>query len=69
MNEYIYKGDHSSDISFRGRVCKAIRWADGKCIRGRNGNMLVEFEGRYVVIVARQLRKIKSKDFLIHIGS
>lgn len=32
----------------------------GKCIRGRNANMLVEFEdNNKVVIPARMLRKIK----------
>jgi hypothetical protein len=36
-----------------------MRRQNGKCIRGRNGNMLVEFEGKRVVIMARQLRKIK----------
>ena len=33
---------------------------DGKCIRGKNGNMLVEFEtGEKVVVLGRLLRKAK----------
>ena len=40
--------------------CRAGRRSDGKCIRGRNGNMLVEFDGvGKCVILGRLLRKIK----------
>jgi hypothetical protein len=39
--------------------CNAVRNDAGKCIRGRNGNMLVECLGKKIVVMARQLRKIK----------
>lgn len=60
--DYIYHGDKLAKIEsqYAGKECKAIRRANGKCIRGRNSNMLVEFEnGDQVVIPARMLRKIK----------
>lgn len=59
MSEYIYKGDKLTSDLWKGRDCKAIRRPDGKCIRGKNGNMLVYFHGNQVVVLARQLRKIK----------
>lgn len=31
--------------------CRAVRRLDGKCIRGRNGNMLVEFPGVGKVVI------------------
>jgi hypothetical protein len=58
MNSYIYKGDRLTTEFYKGRGCNALRRPDGKCIRGKNGNMLVEFEGNKVVVLARQLRKI-----------
>ena len=62
MNDYIYTGDRHTCPIYKGRECKAVRRAvDNKCIRGRNGNMLVSFEGVAVVVVARLLRKIKKK--------
>jgi len=60
MTEYIYIGDRFTSGAFKGCVCKAVRRKDGKCIRGKNGNMLVSFEVRRVVVQARLLRKIKS---------
>jgi len=59
MSEYIYKGDRFTDPGLKNRECKAVRRQDGKCIRGKNGNMLVEFDGVIVNVIARQLRKIK----------
>ncbi|WP_299700868.1 hypothetical protein [uncultured Pontibacter sp.] len=60
--EYTYQGDRIArhmQSPYVGKACKAIR-QDGKCIRGRNANMLVEFEdGSKQVIPARMLRKIK----------
>ncbi len=64
MNEYIYIGDRFSERTYKDQICKAVRRPDGKCIRGRNGNMLVNFEGITVVVQARLLRKIKKSDFL-----
>lgn len=59
--EYKYLGDRFTDTIFKGLQCKAVRRPDGKCIRGKNGNMLVEFEnGVKSVILGRLLRKIKS---------
>jgi hypothetical protein len=58
--QYIYHGDKLTDTKFKKQACKAVRNAAGKCIRGKNSNMLVEFaNGNQVVIMARTLRKIK----------
>jgi hypothetical protein len=59
MSEYKYLGDRFTDPKLRGKKCRAIKTIDGKCIRGRNGNMLVSFDGTPVVVIARLLRKIK----------
>lgn len=58
--EYTYHGDRFTDPSLKGKICAAVRRPDGKCIRGKNGSMLVEFQGfGKVVVIGRQLRKIK----------
>jgi hypothetical protein len=57
--EYLYLGDRQTDVALKGKLCKAVRRADGKCIRGKNGSMLVEFAHGKVVVVGRLLRKIK----------
>jgi hypothetical protein len=49
-----------TDPSLKGAACKAVLRADGKCIRGKNGSMLVSFSGKKVVVIARLLRKIKA---------
>lgn len=60
---YIYLGDRLTDPKFKGNICTAVRRKNGKCIRGRNGNMLVQFEtGEVAVVIARLLRKIKPKN-------
>ena len=61
MNDYIYRGDRLTDPALKGAACSAVRrGADNLCIRGRNGNMLVVFEGgRVAIVLARQLRKVK----------
>lgn len=59
--DYIYHGDRLAKIQskYAGQQCRAVRRTDGKCIRGRNSNMLVEFLGGVQVVVpARMLRKI-----------
>lgn len=38
-------GDRLTRPELRRMPCRAVRRSDGKCIRGRNGNMLVEFDG------------------------
>lgn len=60
MTEYIYHGDKiAKQISiFAGKKCIAVRREDGKCIRGKNANMLVSFNGEIVNVPARMLRKI-----------
>lgn len=57
--EYKYLGDRHTDHLYKGKSCKAIRNDNNKCIRGKNGNMLVQFEnGCAVVVIARLLRKL-----------
>lgn len=59
MPEYIYLGDKMTDPSLKGAECSAVRNCKGKCIRGKNGNMLVSFGDKKCVVIARLLRKIK----------
>jgi hypothetical protein len=56
--DYTYRGDKLTDPALKGMQCSAVRRPDGKCIRGRNGNMLVvDGAGRLHNILGRQLRK------------
>ena len=55
---YKYLGDKFSSKDLKGTFCYAVNRPDGKCIRGKNGNMLVEFDGKKTVVVARLLRKV-----------
>lgn len=58
--EYTYLGDKLSRPELRRMPCRAVRRFDGKCIRGKNGNMLVEFPGvGNCVVLGKLLRKIK----------
>lgn len=58
--EYKYLGDRFTDEKLRGQECTAVRRADGKCIRGKNGSMLVEFSsGIKHNVIGRLLRKLK----------
>lgn len=57
MSEYKYLGDRLTDLR-RKSSCSAVRRNNGKCIRGKNGSMLVEFEGEKVVVIGRLLRKL-----------
>lgn len=58
--EYIYLGDRNTDPLLKKKECAAVRRINNKCIRGRNGAMLVVFEdGKPRVIMGRLLRKIK----------
>ena len=59
MYEYVYLGDRSTAGLYKGQQCVAVRRSDGKCIRGKNGNMLVRFRDAQVVVQPRLLRKIK----------
>jgi len=57
--EYTYLGDRHTDDALKKKPCAAVR-RNGKCIRGRNGSMLVQFEdGKQGVVIGRLLRKIK----------
>jgi hypothetical protein len=58
--DYIYLGDRMTDPKYKKQTCDAVRRPDGKCIRGRNGNMLVKFSnGDVVNVLGRLLRKKK----------
>lgn len=55
---YRYLGDRWTRSELRGARCCSVRRPDGKCRRGKNGNMLVQFDtGEVVVVVGRLLRK------------
>jgi hypothetical protein len=57
--QYVYRGDRWTMAWLRGRCCEAVRRPTGKCIRGKNGNMLVRFtSGEVCVVLGRQLRKL-----------
>ena len=58
---YTYLGDKNTSRELKGSQCKAVYRTDGKCIRGKNGNMLVEFEGKKTIVVARLLRKTENE--------
>lgn len=56
--EYRYLGDRLTDHLYKGMGCSAVK-RNGKCIRGKNGNMLVLFEnGTTSVVLGRLLRKV-----------
>jgi len=62
MKKYIYLGDKLARLGcYAGRECTAVLNERGKCIRGRNANMLVAFDGVQVVVLARMLRKVKQE--------
>lgn len=61
IREYIYIGDRFSSSEFKNQKCIAvINKKNDKCIRGKNGNMLVSFDGKAVIVIARLLRKVKN---------
>lgn len=41
MTVYTYRGDKLTDPALKGMTCTAVRRVDSKCVRGKNGNMLV----------------------------
>lgn len=58
MKYYTYLGDRMSDPTLKNQPCAAVLRADGRCIRGKNGSMLVIFDsGRTAVVIGRLLRK------------
>lgn len=55
--DYLYLGDRNTDPRLRKQPCNAVR-RNGKCIRGKNGSMLVAFaNGTQGVVIGRLLRK------------
>lgn len=59
IRRYTYLGDRITDPELKGATCSAVLQENGKCIRGRNGSMLVEFEGgRVANVIGRLLKKI-----------
>jgi hypothetical protein len=40
------------------KACQPVLTSTGKCIRGKNGNMLVSFQSASCNVLARQLRRI-----------
>lgn len=52
---YTYLGDRHTDEDLRGQTCEAVKRKDGKCIRGKNGNMLVQYQGKKTVVLARNI--------------
>jgi len=58
VSSYRYIGDRWTDPALKGIRCRAVRRPDGRCVRGRNGSMLVEVAtGQRVVVLGRLLRK------------
>ena len=55
---YIYRGDRMTDPKYKMQPCNAVLNEKGKCIRGKNSNMLVEFSFGKANVLARQLRRI-----------
>lgn len=63
MRYYIYLGDRLTDPALKGKTSTAVARPDGKCIRGKNGAMLVVFEGgRITNVIGRLLRKLSSNN-------
>jgi hypothetical protein len=55
---YIYRGDRYTDVQYKMQPCLPVLTSTGKCIRGKNGNMLVSFQSGICNVLARQLRRI-----------
>jgi hypothetical protein len=57
---YRYRGDKLTRPDLKGAFCDAVKDERGKCVRGKNGAMLVRFEnGETHVILGRQLRHLE----------
>ncbi|QHT69511.1 hypothetical protein GXP67_24135 [Rhodocytophaga rosea] len=56
--DYLYLGDKYTLAELKHQPCLAIGVSNGKCIRGKNGSMLVQFKfGIICVVIGRPLRK------------
>ena len=58
LQRYTYRGDRMTDPALKAATVTLVRRPDGRCVRGRNGNILAVIDGRRIVVFARQLRKI-----------
>lgn len=59
---YKYLGSKITDDSYKNKHCRILLNRNNKCIRGRNGNMLVVFEnGDKAVVCGRLLRKVQTE--------
>ena len=55
---YLYRGDRYTDNKYKMQPCLPVLSNTGKCIRGKNGNMLVSFQSVPCIVLARQLRRL-----------
>ena len=55
---YLYRGDRYTDGKYKLQPCLPVLSNTGKCIRGKNGNMLVSFQSGSCIVLARQLRRL-----------
>ena len=55
---YLYRGDRYTDDKYKFQPCLPVLSNTGKCIRGKNGNMLVSFQSESCIVLARQLRRL-----------
>jgi hypothetical protein len=55
---YLYRGDKMTLSELKMQPCIPVLQSNGKCIRGKNGNMLVSFNSGNNIVLARQLRRI-----------
>jgi hypothetical protein len=55
---YLYRGDRYTDEKYKMQPCLPVLSNTGKCIRGKNGNMLVSFQSGFCIVLARQLRRL-----------
>ncbi|AYA36997.1 hypothetical protein D3Y59_07970 [Hymenobacter oligotrophus] len=61
LTTYRYLGDRLARLmgsALVGQLCQPVLDGRGKCLRGRNGSMLVRFAGGPAVVLGRQLRKV-----------
>lgn len=67
---YCYLGDRLTEKRLKGRLCVAVKNKRGKCVRGRNGNMLVRFTelNELCVVLGRRLRKVKDEVWTLFDG-
>lgn len=55
---YLYRGDRYTDVQYKMQPCLPVLSSAGKCIRGKNSNMLVSFQSGFCIVLARQLRRL-----------